>query len=297
MLFMHILGAEVNDGAAANRDYAEADDMFAGDAHQELSNECGFEYDRFKSRLVRRELSFYPKGTWLCRLELEPQTVRLRRRRRTLKSSTNMYFLFRPSHQNLPIVPLGNDTVWVLRANYHYGLKLSAGGGSDETLLAEPVSEANDQGMMRRVIEYLHFYYSFTRYDAYAGGPVRFRVPRALGDLQFSGTVTEDRWKAMGALWRFLDRDGTGQIQPAIGTIVRFANRYHADVPIQVASALWRLRVSVRLGSGYVRLFGRVPFFYSPDLTPPPPDRVQMLPAPRRLLWSEPWLLLPERFR
>jgi hypothetical protein len=208
-----------------------------------------------------------------------------------------MYFLYRPSHQKLPILPLGNDTVWVLRANYHYGLKLSGGSGNEEILLADPVNEANDQRMMRKVVEYLHFYYSFTRYDAYAGGPVRFRVPRALADLQFSGAMPDDRLKAMGALWRFLDRDGTGQIQPAIGTIVRFVNRYHADVPIQVASSLWRLRVSVRLGSGYVRLFGRVPFFYSPDLTPPPPDRVQMLPTPRGLFWSEPWLLLPERFR
>jgi hypothetical protein len=47
-----------------------------------------------------------------------------------------------------------------------------------------------------------------------------------LADLQFSGAVPDDRLKAMGALWRFLDRDGTGQIQPAIGTIVRFVNRY-----------------------------------------------------------------------
>ena len=285
------------DIALPSPDYSEVDDSFASDVDQHLNDECGFEYDRAKSRLVRRELSFYPKETWLCRLELEPQAVRMRRRRRTLKSPTNLYFLYRPSDQRMPIMPLGNDTIWVMRANYHYGLKLSKGSGTEETLLPNPMDEMPDQGMMRRIIDYLHFYYSFTRYDAYAGGPVRFRVPRSLSDLQFSGGTLDDRTKAMGALWRFLDRDGRGQIQPAIGTVVRFINRYHADVPIQVASSLWRLRVSVRLGSGYVRLFGRVPFFYSPSLTPPPPDRVQVLPAPRRLFWSEPWLLLPERFR
>jgi hypothetical protein len=90
----------VNDSATARWDYAEVDDMFAADANQDLSNECGFEYDRHKSRLVRRELSFYPGETWLCRLELEPQKIKLRRRRRTLKSPTNMYFLYRPSHQS-----------------------------------------------------------------------------------------------------------------------------------------------------------------------------------------------------
>jgi hypothetical protein len=63
----------VNDSATTRWDYAEVDDMFAADAHQDLSNECGFEYDRHKSRLVRRELSFYPGDTWLCRLELEPR--------------------------------------------------------------------------------------------------------------------------------------------------------------------------------------------------------------------------------
>ena len=278
-------------------DYTEADDAFANDAHQELSNECGFEYDRYKSRLMRRELSFYPEGTWLCRLELEPQLVLMRRRRRTLKERTNMYFLFRPSDQAMPVMPLGNDTVWILRANRHYGLKLTKAGGSDESILAQAIGEAADEGMMRRVIEYLHFYYSFTRYDAYAGGPVRFRVPRIVDDLQFGGKNPEDQLKAQGALWRFLGRAGTGHIQPAIGTVVRFVSRYHADVPIQVASTLWRLRVSITLRSGYVRLFGRVPFFYSSDLTPPPPDRVQMLPTPRRLFWWEPWLLLPARFR
>ncbi len=278
-------------------DYGQADDDFAIDAQQELLNECGFDYDRTKGRLVRRGLSFYPSDTWLCRLELEPQTVRMRRRKRTLKSRTNLYFLFRQSDQKMPIMPLGNDTVWILRANAWYGLKLAAGNDANAGLLAEPANEASDQAMMRRVIDYLHFYYSFTRYDAYAGGPVRFRVPRALSDLQFSDAAREDRVEARGALWRFLDREGTGQILPAIGTIVRFINRYHADVPIQVASSLWRLRVSIRLRSGYVRLFGRVPFFYSPDLTPPRPDRVEMLPTPRRLFWSEPWLLLPERFR
>ena len=130
-------------------------------------------------------------------------------------------------------MPLGKDTIWVMRANYHYGLKLAKGTSTEETLLPSPMDEIPDQGMMRRIIDYLHFYYSFTRYDAYAGGPVRFRVPRTLSDLQFSGGTLDDRTKAMGSLWRFLDRDGRGQIQPAIGTVVRFINRYHADVPFK----------------------------------------------------------------
>ena len=103
--------------------------------------------------------------------------------------------------------------------------------------------------------------------------------------------------RATGALWRFLDRDGSGRVLPAIGTVTRFIDRYHADVPVQVASALWRLRVSVRLNTGYVRLYGRVPFFHSPNLSPPPADRVELLPTPRHLYRWEPWLLIPERIR
>ena len=59
-----------------------------------------------------------------------------------------MYFLERPSGPPIwtPVLRLGNDTVWVLRANYHYGLKLSGGSGNEEILLADPVSEANDGG-------------------------------------------------------------------------------------------------------------------------------------------------------
>src|SRR5262249_26820979 len=157
--------------------------------------------------------------------------------------------------------------------------------GSDEgNIVFEEVPEGSQEAMMRRIIEYLHFYYSFTRYDAYAGGPVRFRVPRTIQDLRFGGAQSdEDRQQAMGALWRFLDHDGRGHVQPATGTVVRFIGRYHADVPIQVASSLWRLRVSVRLRSGYVRLYGRVPFFYSPHLLPPTPDQVESLPTPRQL--------------
>jgi hypothetical protein len=126
---------------------------------------------------------------------------------------------------------------------------------------------------------------------------MRLRVPRTLADLKFSAGAEEDRVRAMGALWRFLDREGTSRVQPAIGTVTRFIDRYHADVPIQVASALWRLRVSVRLNSGYVRLYGRVPFFHSPHLLPPPADRVQLLPTPSHLYRWEPWLLIPERMR
>jgi hypothetical protein len=284
--------------AGIGSEFVLADAQFAQKCRNELSSECGFEYDAALAQLHCQTLAFYPRGTWLCRLTLAPQTVRKRRRRRELRSPTNLYFIFRPSDVRMPIMPLGNDTIWILRANYHYGLRLKGKGGDDEDPVFDQVAELSDDTMMRRIVEYLHFYYSFTRYDAYAGGPVRFRVPRTLQDLQFStAAADEDRQQAAGALWRFLDRDGSGQIHPAIGTVVRFINRYHADVPIQVASSLWRLRVSVRLGSGFVRLYGRVPFFYSPHLLPPLPDQVESLPVPRQLFWSEPWLLMPERMR
>jgi hypothetical protein len=281
--------------SGAEFEYSLANPEFGEKAHQELNSECSFEYQLAHSQLYCRKLSFYPEGTWLCRLELDPQIVRRRGRRRELTGRTNYYFIFRPSDQNMPIMPLGNDTVWVLRANKHYGLDLRGRIiGEDDP---GPIGQIANQAMMRRIIEYLHFYYDFTRYDAYAGGPMRFRVPRTLADLRFSGGTEEDQLRAMGALWRFLDREGTDRIQPAIGTVTRFIDRYHADVPIQVASALWRLRVSVRLNSGYVRLYGRVPFFHSPHLLRPPADRVELLPTPRHLYRWEPWLLLPERVR
>lgn len=282
---------------AANWDYTEADPDLAVKAHQELSNECGFQYDRSKSQLFSRSLSFYPKGTWLCRLELDPQKVRLRRRLRELKVRTSFYFLLRPSEQSLPIMPLGNDTVWILRANKHYGLNLTGKTSDHDGLTLDLGNDFPDQAMMRRVIEYLHFYYNFTQFDAYAGGPMRLRVPRSLMDLKFSGASSEERCKVAGALWRFMDQTDGNAIRPAIKTITRFINRYQADVPIQVGSALWRLRVSVSLRSGFVRLYGRVPFFHSPLLKPPSPDRVEMLPAPSGLFRWEPWLYLPERFR
>jgi hypothetical protein len=285
---------KVTDITGPNPDYEEADEEFSIRAQQELGNECKFEYDRAKSRLMRRILSFYPKGTWLCRLELAPQRVHFGRKGRDLKAPTNFYFLFYPSHPDLPVLPLGNDTAWVQRANRHYGLNLKGGtAASDDVLL----SEADDKAMMRRVIEYLHFYYSFTHYAGYNGGPMRLRVPRRLDDLKLSPSTEPERWKIEGALWRFLDQVEHTAIRPALKTVTRFINRYQADVPIQVGSALWRLRVSVRLKSGHVHLYNRVPFFHSPDLEPPSPDRVEMLPTPRGIYRWEPWLHLPERFR
>jgi hypothetical protein len=281
--------------AGAEFEYSLANPDFGEKAHQELGSECSFEYQLQSSQLFCRRLSFYPDGTWLCRLELEPQIIRRRGRRRELTGKTNFYFIFRPSDENMPVMPLGNDTVWVLRANKHYGLDLRGRTAGEDDQPA--IGQVANQAMMRRIIEYLHFYYDFTRYDAYAGGPMRFRVPRTFADLRFSGVSQEDRLRAMGALWRFLDREGTDRIQPAIGTVTRFIDRYHADVPIQVAAALWRLRVSVRLKSGYVRLYGRVPFFHSPHLLRPPADRVELLPTPSHLYRWEPWLLVPERIR
>lgn len=275
-------------------DYAEMDEEFSIKAQQELLNECELEYDRGKSRLMSRTLSFYPKGTWLCRLELSPQIVRMGRRRRELKASTNFYFLLRPSHPDLPVMPLGNDTAWVLRANKHYGLNLKGGTAADDEVL---VTEVADNAMMLRVIEYLHFYYNFTQYNGFNGGPMRLRVPRRLDDLKLSPDSEQERWKVEGALWRFLDLAQHTVVRPALQTVTRFINRYNADVPIQVGSALWRLRVSLNLKSGYVNLYNRVPFFHSSDLEPPSPDRVEMLPAPRGLYAWAPWLYLPERFR
>ena len=110
--------------SGAEFEYSLADPEFGEKAHQELSSECSFEYHLPLSQLYCRKLSFYPEGTWLCRLGLDPQIIRRRGRRRQLSGRTNFYFIFRPSDQNMPIMPLGNDTVWVLRANKHYGLDL-----------------------------------------------------------------------------------------------------------------------------------------------------------------------------
>jgi hypothetical protein len=278
-------------------EYSEADPELAARAWQELANECRFEYDPAKAVLRSRTLSFYPKGTWQCRLELQPQVIHIARRRKTLKTPTNYYFLLQPNNLNLPLIPLGNDTEWVLRANKHYRLNLAGNARDDDQWLVGMANEAADRAMMLRVIEYLHFYYNFTHYDAYAGGPTRFRVPRRLNDLQLSENVEEERHRLGGALWRFLDLSDTSITRPALKTITRFINRYQADIPLQVGSVLWRLRVSISLRSGHVRLFGRVPFYYSPLLQPPSADEVATLPVPRGLYWYEPWLWLPERLR
>jgi hypothetical protein len=197
----------------------------------------------------------------------------------------------------MPIMPLGNDTDWILRANRHYGLKLGNRKTNEDELNLTEMVEVEDPIVLHRIIEYLHFYYNFTRYDGYIGGPMRFRVPRTLADLEFATTSEDERNQALGALWRFLDARGTGQVQPAVGTVIRFIKRCHADVPIQIASSLWRLRISLRLRSGYVRLYGQVPFFHSPNLVPPPAAEVRVLPPPRGLFLSEPWLLIPARMR
>jgi hypothetical protein len=289
--------ARVTGAGESFSEYSEALPELALRAWQELANECRFEYDPAKSILHSKTLSFYPKGTWQCRLELRPQVIRVNGKPKTLKAATNYYFLFQPDNRTLPLLPLGNDTEWILRANKHHGLNLRGRIRDDDELLLNPVSEANDAAMMRRVIEYLHFYYDFTHYDAYSGGPMRFRVPRRLDDLQIADDVEEERHRLGGALWRFLDLAGTNAIRPALRTITRFINRYQADIPLQVGSFLWRLRVSISLRSGHVRLFGRVPFYYSPHLQPPSADKVETLPVPRGLYWYEPWLWLPERLR
>ena len=163
---------------------------FAAAAHQELASECRFEYQLALSQLYCRRLSFYPDGTWLCRLELQPQVIKRRGRARPLNGKTNFYFIFRPADQNMPVMPLGNDTVWVLRANKHYGLNLS--GATSGNPDVAPITQTADHPMMERMIEYLYFYYNFTRFDAYAGGPMRLRVPRRLADLRFSAGAEGD---------------------------------------------------------------------------------------------------------
>lgn len=284
---LRMTGADL---AAAPRDVAEK-------AHRELRSECGFEYDLARAKLLWRELGFYPAGTWLCCLELAPQQVRMRGSKRTLTAPTNIYFVFRPSDQSMPIMPLGNDTDWVLRANAYYGLTLGKQGTTEDDLNLAEIVEAEDPNVLHRIIDYLHFYYNFTRYDGYIGGPVRFRVPRTIADLEFLPNSDQERSQVLGALWRFLDARGTGQVQPAVGTVIRFINRYHADVPIQIGSSLWRLRISLRLRNGYVRLYGQVPFFHSPSLVAPTTTEIRVLPAPRRLFYREPWLLIPARVR
>jgi hypothetical protein len=221
----------------------------------------------------------------------------MRRRARPLKTRTTYYFVFRPSDEGMPIMPLGNDTDWVLRANKHYGLTLGTRRTREDELNLAEVVEVDNPIVLHKIIEYLHFYYNFTRYDGCIGGPMRFRVPRTLADLEFSGASEEERNQALGALWRFLDTRGTGQMQPAVGTVIRLINRCHADVPMQIGSLLWRLRVSLRLRSGYVRLYGQVPFFHSPNLVPPAATEVRVLPPPWRLFLWEPWLMIPARMR
>jgi hypothetical protein len=261
-----------------------------------LGTERAFAYELALSRLSWMELSFYPPGTWLCRLVLEPQLLRVRGRKRRLGAATSYYFVFRPSDQSMPIMPLGNYTDWILRANKYYGLRFGRRRARDGELNPDIVA-VEEPPVPRKIIEYLHFYYTFTRYDAHIGGPIRFRVPRTLADLRFAAASEEDRCQAVGALWRFLDGSKTGQVRPAIGTVVRFIDRCHADVPIQINSFLWRLRVSLRLRTGYVRLYGQVPFFHSPKLLPPPAAELKMMPTPRRLFYHEPWLLIPARMR
>src|SRR6266576_2867237 len=93
MRFSHNGGWEPMPAAGgAEFEYSLADPEFGEKAHQELSSECSFEYHLPLSQLYCRKLNFY--------------------------------LIFRPSDQNMPIMPLGNDTVWVLRANKHYGLDL-----------------------------------------------------------------------------------------------------------------------------------------------------------------------------
>jgi hypothetical protein len=125
-------------------DFTSTAPEMAQKAHRELATECSFEYDFARSTLQWMELSFYPQGTWLCRLELDPQTVKMRRRTRALKTRTTYFFVFRPSDEGMPIMPLGNDTDWVLRANKYYGLTLGARRTrEDELNLAEMVEVDN----------------------------------------------------------------------------------------------------------------------------------------------------------
>ena len=137
--------------SGAEFEYSLANPDFAEKAHQELSSECRFEYQLAHSQLYCRTLSFYPEGTWLCRLELEPQIIRRRGRKRELTGRTNYYFIFRPSDQNMPVMPLGNDTVWVLRANKHYGLNLR--GEDDPT--GGPNRRSSHDAAHNRVLAFL----------------------------------------------------------------------------------------------------------------------------------------------
>ena len=132
----------------AEFEYSLADPEFGEKAHQELSSECSFEYHLPLSQLYCRKLSFYPEGTWLCRLGLDPQIISRRGRRRQLTVRTNFYFIFRPSDQNMPVMPLGNDTVWVLRANKHYGLDLRGRNiGEDDPAIVVVVTVNGTQGL------------------------------------------------------------------------------------------------------------------------------------------------------
>lgn len=212
-------------------DFEVAPQEIATKVHRDLLQECGFTYEGGRSQLHCMELSFYPPGTWLCRLQLQPQRIKISGRQRTLPTVTDYYFLFRPTHQDMPIMPLGNDTDWILRANRHYGLRLGKRRATEDQLNPAEMLEVEDPEILHRIIEYLHFYYNFTRYDGYIGGPMRFRVPRKLADLEFSGATDDERHEILGALWRFLDARGNGLVQPAIGTVMRFINVSGAAAP------------------------------------------------------------------
>lgn len=272
-------------------------DPFRKRCFDALRDECGVVFEWHLATLCRTEIDLYPKGTWLCRISLQPHHIRLRWRTVELGDSREYYFLFNENHDRMPILPMGNDADWILRANRHYGLQLT-------TNLPKNKFEREDV-LKKRVIDYLHFFYLFSLFDDFKGRTTRFRVPRDIEDFELEETEmikmsldpAIERGKLVGALWRFSDAGQRTEVEPAFGTIRRLIGFYSADVPMQVENSLWRLRVRLSLRTGFVSLYGSLPFYFSHVLRRPSDVSFPILPVPSGLYWSEPLLLINPRIR
>jgi hypothetical protein len=173
----------------AGSDLSPAPPDIAEQVQRTLRGECRFDYDLAQFRLNWMELRFYPPGTWLCQLESQPRPrrVSVAWRKPELPARVTHYFVFRPTDESLPIMPLGDDTDWVLRANKYYEV------AEDQPSLAAVLDEGEPE-VLHKIVQYLQFYYSFTRYDGYVGGLLSFTTLQVASDPQvYAGDVAGQR--------------------------------------------------------------------------------------------------------
>ncbi|RTL68922.1 MAG: hypothetical protein EKK41_14805 [Hyphomicrobiales bacterium] len=225
-------------------------------------------------RLFAETVPFYA-DTLLCCLVV-PGGTRILIGEKKAQDDTAFYFLFRTTPGQQQFVPIaeGPGNIWL--ANRHLELKI----GNDDLRAA-----------------YARFYFAFAR----TGRPPTFRhLPASSDGLRFKdGCPPETRWKAEGALWRFLDTATRTKLRIDFQRRGLFPTRFrfHAHAPVQYGTEIHDIDFNIWQSDGHVTDTKYELIYTSPDLAEEPKIKVGHLPLPGYITRRERWYTRFKNFK